>query len=87
MRVVVSVITATLVAGVPSLSVPAEPVLQAGRSFREIFEQYRSDGADAAVEEFVRWEPERVEREATLPPDASDVRSRAALALLYLEAG
>src|SRR3990172_10917632 len=85
--VVCSVITATLMAGVPILSGPAEPVPQAGRSFRAIFEQYRSGGADDAVEEFSRWEPERVEREATRPPDARDLRSLAALALLYTEAG
>src|SRR3990172_433475 len=85
--VVCSVITATLMAGVPILSGPAEPVPQAGRSFRAIFEQYRSAGADDAVEEFSRWEAERIEREATLPPDARDLKSLAALALLYTEAG
>ena len=58
MRVVVcSVMTATLMAAIPVLSRPAEPVPQAGRSFRAIFEQYRSAGADDAVEEFFVGKP------------------------------
>jgi tetratricopeptide (TPR) repeat protein len=65
----------------------AAPVLGTGQSFRAIFEQYRSGNPDAAVEEFSRWDAERVEGDTRLLPDTKDLKSLAALALLYTEAG
>ncbi len=65
----------------------ASPAPQAGQSFGAIFQQYRSGSADAAVEELSRWDVDRVEREAIVPPNAGDVKSLAALALLLTEAG
>lgn len=82
MLVLCFVIVALLTARVPSLCEAAEPVAQGGESFREIFERYRSADADDAVDEFSRWDAERVEREARLPPDVRDLKSLAAFALL-----
>ena len=80
-------LTATLLGPGRILSPPAAPAPETGQSFRAIFEQYRHGSADSAAEEFSRWDAERVEREAALPPDTRDLKSLAALALLFTEAG
>ena len=80
-------LTATLLGPGRILSGQATPAPETGQSFRAIFEQYRNGSADAAVEEFSHWDAERVEREAALLPDTRDLKSLAALALLFTEAG
>ncbi len=84
---IVAVLMAPLLILVPDLSGLAGPALEAGQGFYEIFEQYRTGNADEAVEEFSRWDADRVGREATVPSGARDLRSLARLALLYTEAG
>jgi tetratricopeptide (TPR) repeat protein len=85
--IVLPILTAALLSPGRILPRLAGPAPETGRSFRAIFEQYQAGRADGAVEEFSRWDAERVEREATLPPDTKDLKSLAALALLYTEAG
>ena len=63
-----------------------DPQVNSG-AFRALFERYRFAGADEAVDEFSRWDAERIKREATPPADVQDSKTLAALALLYTEAG
>ncbi len=84
---ILCVLTAALLTPAPNLSGQAGSAPEAGLSFRGIFQQYRAGDADEAVEQLSRWDADRVQREATLPPETKDLKSLAALALLYTEAG
>lgn len=56
-------------------------------TFADLFAAYRHGDADAAVDAFSKWTPDRVSAEATLGPDITDADSLGALALLHTEAG
>ena len=59
----------------------------APEAFADLFAQYRSGNAEAAVDAFAKWSPARVDADAVLPDGVSDARSLAALAVLHTEAG
>lgn len=75
-----------LVASLPSAPASRQPQ-GTSAAFRVLFEQYRSGDFDDAVDAFSRWDAARVERDTTLQPEARDLKSMAALALLLTEVG
>jgi tetratricopeptide (TPR) repeat protein len=58
-----------------------------GKSFEQLFEQYRRGDANAAAAALSQWSDERIALEARLPDDVTDSGSLAALALFLTEAG
>ncbi len=75
-------------AAVALLSVGPRPssTQSAPLTFATLFYEYRHRDADRAVEILSTWTERQIERDAKLPPDENDAWSKAALALLLVEA-